>query len=299
MVIVSPEFAVSISTLYAMGALYLVLAVASACVSLWVAPPSQLRQQVNSWWFLFPVVSVSLLWYRVGPILLTLLIAWLAERELALHHATPRWRFRLLCVALMLVLTALALLGDSTATRVLPWLVLMQALHFGLRRQRSQLLLLLFLLLCYGLSFVPRLLSLPLSPEVLSAWLFYLFALTALNDIAQFICGKSFGRHKLAKRISPNKTWQGLVGGVVVSTMVSVALGQYLQLATMGQLVALAWLLSLGGFFGDLAFSAAKRYLGIKDFSQLIPGHGGILDRVDSLVLTAPLLYCALQATKL
>ncbi len=299
MVFVSPEFAVSASTLYAMGTLYLVLAVASACVSLWTTPPSQLRQQVNSWWFLFPVVSLSLLWYRVGPILLTLLIAWLAERELELHHATPRWRFRLLCIALMLVLTALALMGDTTATQLLPWLVLLQALHFGLRRHRSQLLLLLFLLLCYGLSFVPRMLSLPLSPEVLSAWLFYLFALTALNDIAQFISGKCFGRHKVAARLSPNKTWQGLLGGVLVSTLVSVALGHYLQLAETSRLVALAWLLSLGGFFGDLAFSAAKRYLGIKDFSQLIPGHGGILDRVDSLVLTAPLLYCSLLAVRL
>ncbi len=291
MVFVSPEFALSAGTLYAMGVLYLVLAVASVVVSLWTSPPSQLRQQVNSWWLVFPIVSVSLLWYRVGPILLTLLIACLAERELALHHTTPRWRFRLLCIALMLVLTVLALVGDSTATRILPWLVLLQALHFGLRRHNSQLLLLMFLLLCFGLSFVPRLLSLPLQPEVLSAWLFYLFTLTALNDIAQFISGKSLGRHKVAARLSPNKTWQGLLGGVVVSTLFSVALGHYLHLAATEQLVALALVLSLGGFFGDLAFSAAKRYLGIKDFSQLIPGHGGILDRVDSLVLTAPLLY--------
>ncbi len=298
MVFVSPEFAVNLSTLYAMGVLYVILAIASAGVSLWTTPPSQLRQQVNSWWLLFPIVSLSLLWYRIGPILLTLLIAGLAERELALHHAAPRWRFRLLCVALMLVLTALALLGDDSAVPVLPWLVVLQGLHFGLRRQRGQLLLLLFLLLCFGLSYVPRMLALPLSPPVLSAWLFYLFSLTALNDIAQFVSGKCFGRHKVAARVSPNKTWQGLVGGIAVSTVVSVTLGHYLQLAPMDLMVALALLLSIGGFVGDLAFSAAKRYLGIKDFSQLIPGHGGILDRVDSLVLTAPLLYCALQAAR-
>lgn len=296
MVFVSSEFAVNSNTLYAMGVLYLILAVASTGVSLWTTPPSQLRQQVNSWWLLFPIVSLSLLWYRVGPILLTLLIAGLAERELALHYAAPRWRFRLLCVVLMLVLAGLALVGDGSAAAILPWLVVLQGLHFALRRQRSQLLLLLFLLLCFGLNFVPRLLSLPLSPQVLSAWLFYLFALTALNDIAQFIIGKTLGRHKVAARVSPNKTWQGLLGGIAISTLVSVVMGQYLQLATTDHLIALALLLSIGGFVGDLSFSAAKRYLGIKDFSQLIPGHGGILDRVDSLVLTAPLLYCGLRA---
>jgi phosphatidate cytidylyltransferase len=148
--------------------------------------------------------------------------------------------------------------------------------------------------LCYGLSFVPRLFSLPGTPVLLSGWCFYLFVLTALNDIAQFVSGKSLGRHKIAARLSPNKTWQGLLGGMLVSALVSVALGRYLQLASTGQLVSLALLLSMGGFVGDLSFSAAKRYIGIKDFSQLIPGHGGILDRVDSLVLTAPLLYGAL-----
>lgn len=298
MVFVSPEFALGASTLYAMGMLYVVLAIASAGVGLWTSPGSQLRQQVNSWWFLFPVVSLCLSWYRTGPILLTLLIAWLAENELAVHHIAPRWRFRALCVVLMVLQTGSALAGSSMAADVLPWLLLLQCLLFGLWRQRSQLLMLMFLLLCYGLSFVPRLLSLPMSPEVLSAWLFYLFALTALNDIAQFISGKCFGRHKVAASLSPNKTWQGLAGGVVISTLISAGLGQYLPLAQTRQLVGLALLLSLGGFLGDLAFSAAKRYLGIKDFSQLIPGHGGILDRVDSLVLTAPLLYCGLNALR-
>ena len=76
--------------------------------------------------------------------------------------------------------------------------------------------------------------------------------------------------------------------------VVSALLGWYLQLAAVLQLLALGVLLSLAGFVGDMALSAAKRSLGIKDFSQLIPGHGGILDRVDSLVLTAPALYWGL-----
>lgn len=282
--------------LYAMLLLYLLLAMTSFGVRMHTSPGSQLRKQVNAWWFIFPIVSVSLLLYPVGPLLMALGIAVLAERELALHHIGPRWRFRAPCLALLLLLTWGVFHGALDPAWILLWLLLAQTLHFLLRRQGNQLLLLLFLLLCYGLSFLQDLLHLPFPPKVNLAWFFYLFALTALNDIAQFVSGKCFGKHAIAARISPGKTWQGLAGGVLVCMLVSVSLGSYLHLAAVGQLLALSLLLSLGGFAGDLIFSAAKRYLGIKDFSQLIPGHGGILDRVDSLVLTAPLLYAALIA---
>lgn len=139
--------------------------------------------------------------------------------------------------------------------------------------------------------------TLPFGPRTNLACLFYLFILTALNDIAQFVSGKLFGRHRIAPTISPNKTWQGLAGGIVISQCVSLALGSYLDLAAPLILSLYGLLLSIAGFAGDLLFSAAKRRLGVKDFSALIPGHGGILDRVDSLVLTAPLLYCLLRST--
>ncbi|MEO6853214.1 MAG: phosphatidate cytidylyltransferase, partial [Rhodoferax sp.] len=199
------------------------------------------------------------------------------------------------CAAVLVLQTALALHSAAMATALLLALLLVQAVVFGLRRQPAQMVLLLFLLLCAGLSFLPHLLQRSPMPTVNLAWFFYLFAVTALNDIAQFVCGKCFGRHRLAARVSPNKTWQGLAGGVLASLAVSAALGGYLQLASLPLLLALGLLLSLAGVAGDLVFSAAKRRLGIKDFSQLIPGHGGILDRVDSLVLTAPLLYCGLM----
>jgi phosphatidate cytidylyltransferase len=289
--------------------LYLVLGAASLGVTLRTRsrPGSQLRMQINSWWLLLPAVSVSLLLYPLGPALLAGAIGCLALRELAplYRHAAhvqpvPPAHRRLAGAAALLAL--LTLLGLSwyrprLALCVLPALVALQLVHFLLRKQARQLLPLLFFILCYGISFLIHFMHLPLAPETRLAWLFYLFVMTALNDIGQFIVGSALGKRKIAARISPNKTWHGLAGGILVSTLVSLALGGYLALAGAPWLALFAPLLAVGGFGGDLLFSAAKRFLHIKDFSRLIPGHGGILDRVDSLVVTAPLLYCAICFT--
>lgn len=281
---------------YATVLLYLVLGLASFGVTLKTRahPHSQLRLQVNSWWLLFPAVSLSLLLYPLGPALLALLIGALALRELAPHCRHSRYLFRLLCMALLALLIGASWYQPQWALRWLPCLVLAQFVYFLYNRQTEQLLLLLFLFMCCGIGFIIQLTHLPLAAETKLAWLFYLFVMTALNDIGQFISGKSFGKQRIAARISPNKTWQGLAGGILVSVVISLTLGAYLRLAAPAPLLALALSLAVGGFTGDILFSAAKRFLGIKDFSQLIPGHGGILDRVDSLVLTAPLLYFAI-----
>ncbi|MDP1976718.1 phosphatidate cytidylyltransferase [Undibacterium sp.] len=289
-----PKFLLGNPTLGAMLMLYLLLAFASVGVGRHSSPESQLRKQVNAWWFLFPVVSLSLFLYPVGPLLMVLLIVVLAVRELSLHYSGPRWRFFLPCLILLLLQASLQHAGNFDSSLILPALLFLQALQFFIWRQRNHLLLMLFLLLCYGLGFMLELLALPFSNEVRMAWFFYLCVVTALNDIAQFVSGKIFGKQTIAPTISPNKTVQGLIGGVLISMLVSTVLGMYLDLASPTYLMMMGILLSIGGFVGDLIFSAAKRYLKIKDFSELIPGHGGILDRVDSLVLTAPLLYLTL-----
>lgn len=259
-------------------------------------PVSSLRQQVHAWWVLFPFITVSLLLYPLGPGGLVLLIGVLALRELATHHPGSRTGFVLMGTGVLGGIVWQAYGPSRPMSLLLPWLVVAQMAYVGWRPRPGPLLWLLFLILAGGLLCTLELDHLPLPPETRVAWLFYLFALTALNDIAQFVSGKRFGRQKIAPHISPNKTWQGLAGGMLASLLVSSVLGLYLQLAPWPFLMRLALVLSLGGFLGDLLFSAGKRFLGIKDFSQLIPGHGGILDRVDSLVLTAPLLYATLSA---
>ncbi|MDZ7920222.1 phosphatidate cytidylyltransferase [Rhodoferax sp.] len=285
------------ATVSAMLVLYVVLGAASAAVT-WLgraSPTGSLRLQVNAWWFIFPVFSVAWALYPWGPGLLVALIAALAWRELALHHPTAPRRFQWACAALLALQFAVMGAELPGAVALLPVLALLQLIRWWQQPAPARLLWLLFLLLCAGLGFVLQLERLPLDMAQRRAWFFYLFTVTALNDVAQFISGKCLGRHKIAKTISPNKTWAGLLGGVVASALVSLALGMQLQLASAPFLLALGAGLSLAGFLGDLVFSAAKRALGLKDFSNLIPGHGGILDRADSLVLTAPLLYGVLR----
>ncbi|MBR1461313.1 phosphatidate cytidylyltransferase [bacterium] len=121
--------------------------------------------------------------------------------------------------------------------------------------------------------------------------LFFILVFTVSNDFIQMFSGKTFGKHKIIPKVSPNKTWEGLIGGVIGSTILAVIMGRLLTPFSVGQLIFLGSALSVFGFFGDVTMSAIKRDLGVKDTSSLIPGHGGILDRLDSLLFTAPLFF--------
>jgi phosphatidate cytidylyltransferase len=119
----------------------------------------------------------------------------------------------------------------------------------------------------------------------------YLLLLTQLNDVFQYLWGKSLGRHKIMPVISPKKTWEGFLGGVATTTLLAGLLGPLLTPLAGWQALLAGTLISVGGFFGDINLSAVKRDLGVKDTGSLLPGHGGILDRVDSLTYTAPLFF--------
>lgn len=121
----------------------------------------------------------------------------------------------------------------------------------------------------------------------------FAFALiiTASTDSFAQLWGRAFGRNKLCPRLSPNKTIEGLIGGYF-STQVTALLFAFLMPGLgVPQILIIATLLAVAAFAGDLVFSFIKRKLQIKDFSNLIPGHGGIMDRFDSLVLTLPSFY--------
>jgi phosphatidate cytidylyltransferase len=118
--------------------------------------------------------------------------------------------------------------------------------------------------------------------------LLYLVFLTELNDVCAFCTGKLFGKTKIAPEVSPNKTWEGAIGGVCC-TMLLATLLRFLTPFSVLQAMLVGFGLGVAGLFGDLCVSAVKRDVGVKDSGDFIPGHGGILDRVDSLTYTAPL----------
>lgn len=122
--------------------------------------------------------------------------------------------------------------------------------------------------------------------------LLLLLLVIMISDTAQYYAGRAFGRRLLAPRISPKKTVEGAVGGVVAGVLATVLIGRvWLPPVGMGTLAAMGAVLVLAGIAGDLFESLLKRAAQLKDTSGLIPGHGGMLDRIDSLLFAAPIYY--------
>ncbi len=123
-------------------------------------------------------------------------------------------------------------------------------------------------------------------------WILYLLALTWIVDSGGYFFGKMFGRHRMAPVVSPGKTWEGALGGTVAGILFSLLIVSWLP-APLSRMAVfwIALLLSVTGQLGDLVESAFKRQAGVKDSGHLLPGHGGMLDKVDSLIFNAPVLY--------
>jgi phosphatidate cytidylyltransferase len=114
------------------------------------------------------------------------------------------------------------------------------------------------------------------------------------NDTGAYLTGRAFGKHKLFERHSPKKTWEGFVGGVLISAGAGAIIGHYYTELTLQQWVSIAVLIGCFGTLGDLTESMFKRSIDVKDSGGILPGHGGLLDRFDGLLLAAPIVYCYL-----
>lgn len=147
-----------------------------------------------------------------------------------------------------------------------------------------------------ALSHVARIFLLPASigPSGGAGLAGLLLLCVMANDAAQYISGKLLGKHKLAPVISPKKTWEGLAGGALVTALVAAGVAHLLTPFHPAFAALLGVIFSVTGLLGDLLISAVKRDAGVKDTGAVLPGQGGILDRCDSLILTAPLFAHAL-----
>jgi phosphatidate cytidylyltransferase len=124
-----------------------------------------------------------------------------------------------------------------------------------------------------------------------AAYLTAYFLITWIYDTGAYLVGKNFGRHKFFERISPKKTWEGTVGGFVVAGLASVALYSISDGISLVNMLVLTGLVVVFGSFGDLAESLFKRSLNLKDSGTILPGHGGIMDRFDTLFISAPFVF--------
>jgi len=133
----------------------------------------------------------------------------------------------------------------------------------------------------------PRALGYTYEPKILLSLLFFVWA----SDSGAYLIGSKFGKHRLFERISPKKSWEGFFGGLAAAIIVAAILAQFWEQYSFVPLAIIAAITVIAGTFGDLIESMLKRSLGVKDSGNFMPGHGGLLDRFDSILVAIPMVY--------
>jgi phosphatidate cytidylyltransferase len=265
---------------------------------------TELRQRVNSWWVMVALLSAALALGWQATLALFVVVSFIALREyLSLAPARPEDRLIILGSYLVVPMSyAWVLINEYGIYLVFVpvWVFLVTPfLMAALGETRSYLQRASSFhwgqVTCvYSIGFVvwlmrtPKTEALPAGPAGL---VFLLLVATEFNDVAQYCWGKAIGRHKIMPKVSPNKTWEGFLGGWVTTAALIWLIGPIFAPLSGLNLAIMALVLPVAGFAGDVTMSAIKRDIGVKDTSRLIPGHGGLLDRIDSLTFTAPLYF--------
>lgn len=265
---------------------------------------SNFKQRMKSFWMIVILFTVTFAWNKITALIFLAFISYLALKEYLSLITTRRadrrvllWAYLAIPIQLYFIYTGWLVMFYLFVPLYMFLLIPVRMVTIGENEG--------FLKACgtihwglmttvYALGYLMMYLALPVEKNPVGGGvgllLFVLF-ITVFNDFAQYVWGKSLGRHKIIPKVSPNKTWEGFVGGVVTTSVISAILAPYLTPLTLNQGVFAGFALSIAGFLGDVIMSAIKRDLGVKDTGTLLPGHGGILDRLDSLIFTAPLFF--------
>lgn len=296
------------SVLYTFGAIVALLVVATAIVAVMRRGDAgrhvELAARVNSWWVLVAVFAVALLFRRGIAIGFFAILSFLALKEYLSLIPTRRADRRVLFWAYVCVPLQYWWVWQQWYHMFLifipVWAFLFIAMRMVLRGETKDFLRAAgsihwgLMTMVFGLSHLAYLLVLPdgkAVPAHGAALLLFVVLLTELNDVLQYVWGRTLGRRKVIESVSPKKTVEGLVGGALTTTLVAYFLAPVLTPLTPADSIAVGLMIGFGGFLGDVTISAVKRDIGVKDSGAMIPGHGGILDRIDSLLFTAPLFF--------
>jgi phosphatidate cytidylyltransferase len=267
------------------------------------ATVANLNARTRAWWAMVAVFAVAFVIGRPLTIALFALTSFWCLREFLSITPTRPEDHRAVAVAFYLFIplqywliwddwqSLFAILIPVWAFLLLPVLAVLkgETEDFMARTARIQWAL---MLTVYCVSHAPALLILhiPGFEHRNVLLLFFLITVVQLSDVMQYVFGKLLGRHKLAPRVSPGKTWEGLVGGGLSATAAGAALYCITPFAPW-QAALMALAIVLAGFCGGLVLSAVKRSLGAKDWGTMIEGHGGALDRMDSVSFAAPVFF--------
>ncbi len=264
-----------------------------------------LTARIRAWWFMAGIVGLAFVFDRTGVIVLFFIVSAFALREFITLTPTRRGDYYALVAAFYVVLPyqywlvhtgwygMASMMIPVYAFLLLPILSVFggDTTHYLERTSKVQWGLMISV---YCISHVPALLNLQIPGYENRNLLLIAFLVIVVqsSDVLQYVWGKLFGKHLVAPLLSPSKTVEGLVGGVLSATLLGAALF-WITPFSPWQAGLLALVINLMGFFGGLVMSAIKRDRGIKDWGHMIEGHGGMLDRLDSVCFAAPVFFHA------
>jgi len=262
-----------------------------------------LNARIRAWWVMVAFIAIAFAFGPTGVIILFAFASFAAFREFVTLTATRRGDHIALAGAFFIVLPAqywliwydwygmysifipvyvFLLLPIVTALRgdISDFIGRIAEVQWGL------------MISVFCVSHVPALLTLPIPGYEGNNLLLIAFLVLVVqaSDVLQYVWGKVLGRHKIAPRLSPSKTIEGFAGGIASATLLGAALWEITPFSPL-HAGLMALLITVMGFFGGLVMSAIKRDRGVKDWGQMIEGHGGMLDRLDSVIFSAPIFF--------
>ncbi len=264
----------------------------------------ELSDRVKSWWFMIVIFSVAIMTSPIISVVFFSILSFLAFKEyvsiIPLRQADrPVLFWAYLTIPIQFVFVGTGAYGlfivfiPVWVFFLLPFRTLIAGNTDGFLKSVATISWGLMITV-FAISHTAMLMHFPTTETHLAGGvglIMFLAILNQGNDVAQYVWGKLFGKNPILPKVSPKKTWEGLIGGLVTTVFGAVLLAPILTPFDLSFSLLAGILIGAAGFIGDVTFSALKRDLKIKDAGSFIPGHGGILDRIDSLALTAPLFF--------